>query len=164
MTFSQAQTKERGQPYLDGGVGALDLDVTPAGRVPAADGKVAGQVLFSNCFALDGYHLGLCEESTSFHGISFKSLLASACSHYMTTESSDLEPDILSSSRDGRDLKGGVAVLGRQFTGIDVVLRGQLGLNAYPHPIGWAPVRIGDLDLQGETTECDSHVNGCKQP
>lgn len=50
--------------YLEPGAGALDLDVTPAGRVPATDGQVAGQVLVSNCFSIDSYHLGLRQTQT----------------------------------------------------------------------------------------------------
>ena len=50
---------KNGSTDLEGGAGALNLDVTPAGRVPATDRQVAGQVLVSNCLAVDGSHLGL---------------------------------------------------------------------------------------------------------
>lgn len=106
----ETHTDEKGHAYLERGAGTLDLDVTPARRVPTTDRKVAGQVLVSNCPVLNGYHLGLCQENTI--RISFKLLLASLCLYYMTIGSSDLEPDILSSCRDGRDLKGGLTVLG----------------------------------------------------
>lgn len=49
-----------GSAYLEWGAGALNLDVTPTGGVPAADRQVAGQVLVSDCLAVNGGHLGLC--------------------------------------------------------------------------------------------------------
>lgn len=106
----ETYTNEKGHTYLERGAGTLDLDVTPARRVPTTDRKVAGQVLVSNCPVLNGYHLGLCQENAI--KISFKLLLASLCLYYVTIGSSDLKPDILSSCRDGRDLKGGLTVLG----------------------------------------------------
>lgn len=106
----ETHTTEKGHTYLERGAGTLDLDVTPARRVPTTDRKVAGQVLVSNCPVLNGYHLGLCQENAI--KISFKLLLASLCLYYVTIGSSDLKPDILSSCWDGRDLKGGLTVLG----------------------------------------------------
>lgn len=50
--------------HLEQGAGALDLDVTPAGRVPATDGQVAGQVLVSYCLSINSCHLGLFQRKT----------------------------------------------------------------------------------------------------
>lgn len=51
-----------GSCYLErGAAGTLNLDVTPAGRVPATDRQVARQVLVSNCLVVNRCHLGLCQ-------------------------------------------------------------------------------------------------------
>lgn len=45
--------------YLKWSAGILNLDVTPAGRVPATDRQVAWQVLVSYSLAINWCHLGL---------------------------------------------------------------------------------------------------------
>lgn len=60
----------------------------------------------------------------------------------------DLQPHVLGGGGDGRDLEGRLAVLGDQLAGVDVVFGGQFGLDAHLHPVGGAPVGVGDLDLK----------------
>lgn len=60
----------------------------------------------------------------------------------------DLQPHVLGGGGDGRDLEGGLAVLGDQLAGVDVVFGGQFRLDAHLHPVGGAPVGVGDLDLK----------------
>lgn len=55
------QNGQLGSAYLEWGTGALNLDMTPTGGVPAADRQVARQVLISYCLAVNGCHLGLCQ-------------------------------------------------------------------------------------------------------
>lgn len=137
---------KEGGTDLEQGAGTLNLDVTPAGRIPAADRQVARQVLVSHCLPVDEGHLGLNQRrklTVNKTGIKF------AQNDFLTTATAatDLQPDILGSSGDGGDLKGRLAVLGDQFAGVHVVLRGQLRLDPNLHPISWAPVRVGHLNL-----------------
>lgn len=53
-----------GSSYLEWGAGTLDLDVTPAGRVPATDGQVTGQVLVSYCLSINSCDFGLHQNQT----------------------------------------------------------------------------------------------------
>lgn len=59
----------------------------------------------------------------------------------------DLQPDILGGSGDGRDLEAGLAVLGDQLAGVDVVLGRELGFDANSDPVRRAPVGVGHLNL-----------------
>lgn len=51
--------QKEGSTDLEQGAGTLNLDVTPAGRIPATDRQVARQVLVSHCFPVNECHLGL---------------------------------------------------------------------------------------------------------
>lgn len=59
--FPETFQSKAGSSYLERGAGTLNLDVTPAGRVPATDGQVTGQVLVPYCLVIDGCHLSLCQ-------------------------------------------------------------------------------------------------------
>lgn len=66
--FPEMFYSKAGSSYLERGAGTLNLDVTPAGRVPAADGQVTGQVLVPYCLVIDECHLSLCHtESKLLH-------------------------------------------------------------------------------------------------
>lgn len=61
--------------------------------------------------------------------------------------STNLQPDVLGSCGDGGNLKADLAIFGNQLTGVDVVPRTELCLDANLHPISWTPIRIGDINL-----------------
>lgn len=117
--------------------------MAPAGRVPAANGQVTGQVLVSDSLVTDGRDFGLtsrerkpCFEPKRFQDSPWGSV------------GTDLEPDVLGGGGDGRDLKAGLAILGDQLAGVDVVFGGELGLDSNPDAICRAPVRVGHLNLR----------------
>lgn len=138
-----------GNTRFERDAGALNLDMTATGRVPAADRQVTGQVLVPHCLTAYGRHLGLWQTDTKQKRLkvlefqTWSSLLQAD-----VTAATDLQPHILGSGGDGRDLKGCLAVLGDQFAGVHVVFGGQFRLDAHSHPVGGAPVGVGHLDLK----------------
>lgn len=122
--------------------------MAPAGRVPAADGQVAGQVLVPDGLVADGRHFGLTSRKRKKK--KRKSQAKRFSRDTWASAGTDLQPDVLGGGGDGRDLEAGVAVLGDQLAGVDVVLGRQLGLDANPDAVRRAPVRVGYLNLRGE--------------
>lgn len=64
----------------------------------------------------------------------------------------DLQPDVLGGGGDGWDLKAGLAVLGDQLAGVDVVLGRELGLDANSDAVCRASVWVGHLNLRGKSS------------
>lgn len=75
----------------------------------------------------------------------------------------DLQPDVLGGGGDGRDLKAGLAALGDQLAGVDVVLGRELGFDANPDAVCRAPVGVAHLNLWGERSAGDSGETSGKQ-
>lgn len=119
--------------------------MAPAGRVPAADGQVTGQVLVTDGLVADGRHFGL-----TYRKKKTVSQAKSFSRYTWVSVGTDLQPDVLGGGGDGWDLKAGLAVLGDQLAGVDVVLGCELGLDANSDAVRRAPVWVGHLNLRGK--------------
>lgn len=60
----------------------------------------------------------------------------------------DLQPDVLSGGGDGWDLKAGVAVLGDQLAGVDVVFGRELSFDSNSDAVRRASIWVGYLNLR----------------
>lgn len=119
-----------------------------AGRVPAADGQVTGQVLVPDGLVANGRHFGLTLGIGKRH---LKQLFEIDLAE--VSAGTDLQPDVLGGGGDGRDLEAGLAVLGDELAGVDVLLGCELGLDANSHAVRRAPVWVGHLDLRGSVRQ-----------
>lgn len=124
--------------------------MAPAGRVPAADGQVTGQVLVPDGLVADGRHFGLTSRKRK------RRVKPKAFSRFAwVSAGTDLQPDVLGGGGDGRDLKAGLAVLGDQLAGVDVVLGRELGLDTNSHAVRRAAVWVRYLNLRGRVGKCE---------